>query len=497
MKSLNVIRQFLKFKPQSAGFTLPELLISAGLMSVVIMAGGAGVVNLMTNQINVTAEIEGRLEIDQALNLIGDEIRQAISIEQYIDSTQLARVSPNFTLPTGVNGKPVLLLNLPQAQEKIIYFVADKPADAPWSGPQLIYRWGPAIDTNGQYSNLNDPTQWKINPLVDQIDNAPLEDSWTCANGTLTPSTGATGFYACVQDGKIAQLYLNGKIHQSKGETALYQAVTEVFARARETNLDASTSTLTSAPVSAPAPPPSSTTPSVGTAHEFAILGLDGGNVIINSSTSLIGDVGYSRNVTSLSNQKVSTFNSAVYVHGTADFAYTDKNFIPSQGIVFGDSADAKVEQASSDAIAASATFAEMTPTETIGALGDGDDYTIESQGDVNVISLASVDYNYDTLTLKSRTGHNDVFIINVIGNFKFNGSTIELLGVTADRVIFNFPNASDIMLNKDANVFNGTILAPKGNVEYHNPATFNGAIYAKNINLNSMFNLNKASFNP
>jgi hypothetical protein len=239
------------------------------------------------------------------------------------------------------------------------------------------------------------------------------------------------------------------------------------------------------------------TAPSVGTAKEFAILGLDGGEVIINSSTSLIGDVGYDRNVTSLSNQKVSTFNSAVYVHETADFVYTDKNFIPSQGIIVGDSANAKVEQASSDAIAASATFAEMTPTETIGALGDGDDYTIQSQGDINVISLASLDYNYDTLTLKSRAGYNDVFIINVTGSFEFSGSTIELLDVTADRVIFNFPNASDIMLNKDATVFNGTILAPKGNVEYHNPANFNGAIYAKNINLHSMFRLHKASFNP
>jgi hypothetical protein len=143
----------------------------------------------------------------------------------------------------------------------------------PGQGPNSFIDGGPAIDTNGQYSNLNDPTQWKINPLVDQIDNAPLENSWTCPNGTLSPSTGATGFYACVQDGKIAQLYLNGKISQSKGETEVYQTVTEVFARAGQTNLNTSTPTLTSAPVSA-TPPPS--TP-VGGACAPVDLGAAGG----------------------------------------------------------------------------------------------------------------------------------------------------------------------------------------------------------------------------
>ena len=50
-------------------------------------------------------------------------------------------------------------------------------------------------------------------------------------------------------------------------------------------------------------------------------------------------------------------------------------------------------------------------------------------------------------------------------------------------------------MINKDASVFRGTILAPSGSVEYHNPATFEGAIIAKNIDLHSAFNVTHTSF--
>jgi len=50
--------------------------------------------------------------------------------------------------------------------------------------------------------------------------------------------------------------------------------------------------------------------------------------------------------------------------------------------------------------------------------------------------------------------------------------------------------NAVDIKVNKAGTAFNGTILAPTGSVEYHNPATFNGRIIAQSIDLHSDFNI-------
>lgn len=75
----------------------------------------------------------------------------------------------------------------------------------------------------------------------------------------------------------------------------------------------------------------------------------------------------------------------------------------------------------------------------------------------------------------------NDYFIFNVLGGFTFSGSEIRLSGVTADHVLWNFPNASDILVNKDVSKFYGTILAPTGTITYHNRGTFEGAVIGKN----------------
>ena len=76
-----------------------------------------------------------------------------------------------------------------------------------------------------------------------------------------------------------------------------------------------------------------------------------------------------------------------------------------------------------------------------------------------------------------------------------FSSSAINLTGIGAGQVLFNFPNASAITLNKAENQFRGTILAPLGTVEYHNPAVFEGAIIAHSIYLHSDFNMTFVPF--
>jgi choice-of-anchor A domain-containing protein len=89
-----------------------------------------------------------------------------------------------------------------------------------------------------------------------------------------------------------------------------------------------------------------------------------------------------------------------------------------------------------------------------------------------------------------------------VTGDFAVDQSTISLVNTTAGHVLWYFPTAgTEIDITKAETVFNGTILAPfttsADPVIYHNPATFNGAIIAKDINVHSDFNINHVPFVP
>ena len=243
----------------------------------------------------------------------------------------------------------------------------------------------------------------------------------------------------------------------------------------------------------------------LGAAEEFVILGLGGdlnvhGELIINSATSIIGRVGYGAYIDSTTNKKVDLFEGEALVHSKANFSYTPATFNPTGGILTGPAVDAKLDQATADALAASAMFAGMAATHTLPALGDDDSVTVVSTGAVNVISLPSLNYKSDTLTIESRPGFEDCFVFNVAGDFKFAQSNIVLTGTRPSYVLFNFldPDAS-ISIYKAESVFYGTILAPGStvDVEYHNPATFEGAIIAYNINLHSDFNIKHESFVP
>jgi parallel beta-helix repeat protein len=235
----------------------------------------------------------------------------------------------------------------------------------------------------------------------------------------------------------------------------------------------------------------------LGEAATFGILGLNGGTVSINSATKIVGDVGYSKGVTSTINQKAEDFQGTALVHSqVASFAYTDKNYKPTGGIVRGGAADARLDRANADALVTSAQIAAMTANVNLGSINDSSRSVgaIDGVATTTVVAINSLNMNSDVLEFKGDA--QDYFLINVAGNFDFSQSEVRLTGgITANHILFNFANASTVVLNKDKNIWNGTILAPTGSVEYHNPATFNGAIVAKNITLHSYFNLTHKPF--
>lgn len=224
----------------------------------------------------------------------------------------------------------------------------------------------------------------------------------------------------------------------------------------------------------------------IGGCSGFALLALNGGTMTINSSTSIQGDVGYSAGVTSGTNQKITTFNGTAYIHSTANVTLTSATYQPSGGVIQGGSADTKLNQANTDAAAAAAYFAGLPSNGSLGNVTGN--LNLSTAGDVTVFDVANWSFNSKTLTLNG----SGVVVFRVTGSFDWADSQTILNGPVPANVVFYFPNASTIKLYKATNVFAGTILAPTGSVEYHNPATFDGRIIAKNINVHSDFNIAK-----
>lgn len=234
---------------------------------------------------------------------------------------------------------------------------------------------------------------------------------------------------------------------------------------------------------------PAAATPFLGSAADFVVLGLADGKVTINSATSITGNVGYSTGVNSTTNQKVDSFIGGAFVHSGATFSNAPDTFAPSAGIMIGVAADAKLNQANTDANAAATLIASLAPTHaSLGIVVDDQNIVINTVGALNVIPVDSLKHKEDTFTING--GANDVFVFNVGGDWDYDNSQIVLNGVLADNVIFNFTTAAKILIGKDGTDFQGTILAPTGIVDYHNPANFDGRIIAFDIDLHSDFNI-------
>lgn len=234
----------------------------------------------------------------------------------------------------------------------------------------------------------------------------------------------------------------------------------------------------------------------LGEAEDFVLLALEDGSMIINSATSITGNVGYSDGVTSGTNQKVDLFTGAVYIHSGASVTTTPATFMPSLGTTIGGAADTKLDQANVDALLAAASIGGMSADITLGAVGDGDNPVINRTGSMTVVDITSLTNKDDMFTFVGDASGTDSFIVRVSGDLDWDGGIVTLTNVLPGNVFWYFANASMIRIGKASTVFAGTILAPTGDVEYHNPATFNGRIIALDINVHSDFNFTQPPTN-
>ena len=204
----------IKFIRSSSGFTLVELLVGLTIATMVITISGIGLSAIMNANAKAEDETSRRIELNRALDFIADEVRRSQSI-----ATNASTVTPTgFTVASTVNSSSVqkiLALTIPGVATPVVYYIATIQSGQIWSGPKVIYRWGPALNINGTYSSAASSNEL----LVDFIDSSTPSPNSICASPATNPNppvANRTGFYACVDaQGKIANIYLRGKLSTS------------------------------------------------------------------------------------------------------------------------------------------------------------------------------------------------------------------------------------------------------------------------------------------
>jgi prepilin-type N-terminal cleavage/methylation domain-containing protein len=145
----------INYRQDERGFTLVELLIALSITSIVLALTGSGLYTLMRANQSSQTETMDRLELEQALAFMTDEIKMSQQVMINIPTPPTA--IPGFQPASGSSRvQPILVLNpAPNSRltNPIVYYLADPPNSSVWLGPRVIYRWGPTFLQNGNYSD--------------------------------------------------------------------------------------------------------------------------------------------------------------------------------------------------------------------------------------------------------------------------------------------------------------------------------------------------------
>jgi prepilin-type N-terminal cleavage/methylation domain-containing protein len=209
------------------GFTLIELLLALAITGIVISLAGSGLYALMNANQRSQNETTERLELERAVAFITDEIKMSQSVMTSIPKGP--KGEKIFNSASGSSFVQVVLVLKPAANSglinPIIYYLADPPNESVWLGPRVIYRWGPTLLQNGNYSNgdgseivkikPNKPVEYFNEVVVDRLSDLAIDEAkincgsdynYLDVNGKAKDSS---GFYACISpDRKSVKLWI-------------------------------------------------------------------------------------------------------------------------------------------------------------------------------------------------------------------------------------------------------------------------------------------------
>lgn len=221
------------------GFTLIELLVAIAITGVVITLTGSGLYTLMNANQRSQIETSERLELEQALAFMTDEIKMSKQIDIAPESYKIRNFIPALDSEKFI---PIIVLTPPtnsKLPNRIVYYIAIPPKQSVWMGKRVIYRWGPTLLQNGNYSDGKGediatipegaPIEYYNEVLIDRIGDTASDEAKTgCDSNYLNPVpivTKRIGFYACVSaDGKSVKLWMH-KQPNSSGKSQSLNAV--------------------------------------------------------------------------------------------------------------------------------------------------------------------------------------------------------------------------------------------------------------------------------
>ena len=230
-KCINLIN-YRDRRLNEAGFTLVELLVALAITGIVIGLTGSGLYALMKADRRSQIETTDRLELERSVAFMADEIKMS---QRITTDPNFATTNPSgFNPASGSSGHQPILILYPAPTsgltKPIVYYLADPPNSSVWLGPRVIYRWGPTLMQNGNYSDgdgrdltglpLGSPVEYYNEVLVDGISavasaaaTIPCESSY----GNAAPVVAdRLGFYACIApDNKSVKLWISKQPNRS------------------------------------------------------------------------------------------------------------------------------------------------------------------------------------------------------------------------------------------------------------------------------------------
>jgi prepilin-type N-terminal cleavage/methylation domain-containing protein len=220
------------------GFTLIEIMLALSITGIVLTLAGSGLFALMNADRRSQIETTDRLELEQALSFMTDEIKMSQQIATSLPIKSNSESSKFKSASGSSNIQPILILNPTPASgltDPIVYYLANPPSRSVWVGSKVIYRWGPTLLQNGNYSDGHSHDLSTIAPgsaveyynevVVDRIGDRTPEPNSNCENGYDLPvpsSVDRLGFYTCIAtDRKSVKLW----IHKQSDRSTKIQSV--------------------------------------------------------------------------------------------------------------------------------------------------------------------------------------------------------------------------------------------------------------------------------
>jgi hypothetical protein len=226
-----------------AGFTITEVLLAGLMMLIAVFVAGNGLINLLRTNYRANADSEIRNNLNRTLEFVSDEVRRARIIaksEAEIKTDQVlgwkdipgARAVLAFQIPNPRNPNSLLF-------EQIIYYTREpekpKSEEGLWyslTGPQVLWRYGPDLDPNGNYVIGN----YIHSPVTDMLAATADPEKLVCPDNFKripTEDKDVGGFFACVhEDRNRVILNANAQVNMTTNDEVKYSVSTTVFPRA-------------------------------------------------------------------------------------------------------------------------------------------------------------------------------------------------------------------------------------------------------------------------